>query len=239
MARGRMIKPEFWTSKRINSVSIEANLLFIALFNFCDDFGTIPNSNRLILGNCFPYRESVTEKHIEKWKAELITFGLITIIDCESRNLICVIKWEKHQTIMNRSKRNNIDNNKSTSEVIETIETLMSDKLDTNYPINNRKEKSDKGKGTSKKEKSPTKLSFGIEKKVKLSQDEYNRLSSDFGKAVVDKKILDLENYLNKGNKYESHNLALRTFFRRDNVEPVKDRKKKTYTTPEGEEIQI
>lgn len=140
MARGRMIKPELWTSKRINKVSLESNLLFIALLNFCDDFGTIQDSNRMILGNCFPYRENITEKMIEKWKSELVEVQLLAKIEYQGRNLLAVVKWEKHQTIMNRSKRNNIDNCMKNQDVILTIETLISKSLGANYPIDNRQE---------------------------------------------------------------------------------------------------
>lgn len=217
MARGRMIKPELWASRRINSVSLEANLLLIALFNFCDDFGLIPDSNRLILGNCFPFRESVSEKDIKKWKSELVKVGLLAEVQYETRKLLSVVKWEKHQTIMNRSKRNNIDNGMDNQEVIDTIEKLISNSLDTNYLIDKGKEKKDKGKVISEKVlASNKKLSFGLKGTIKLSQTEYDKLVADFSKSDLDSKILDMENYLNKGNKYKDHNLALRNWFRRD-----------------------
>ena len=183
MARSRMIKPEIWSSERINRVSLESNLLFIALLNFCDDFGLIPDSNRLILGNCFPFRESVSEKDVQKWKNELIKEGLLAKIQHENKNLIAVVKWEKHQTIMNRSKRNNIDNNKSIKEVIETIESLISVSLGSNYPIDNRQRTKDKGQKT-----------IDSEEITPLFEDKYSF-----------EKVWDL--YGKKGNKKTSEGL--------------------------------
>lgn len=42
MARIRTIKPEFWTDSKIVRLPFEARLLFIGIWNFCDDDGFIP-----------------------------------------------------------------------------------------------------------------------------------------------------------------------------------------------------
>ena len=44
MARIRSIKPQFWTSEQIADCSSNARLLFIGLWNFCDDCGVHPAS---------------------------------------------------------------------------------------------------------------------------------------------------------------------------------------------------
>ena len=36
MARNRMIKPEFWSSETLMSISRDARLTFIGIWNFCD-----------------------------------------------------------------------------------------------------------------------------------------------------------------------------------------------------------
>jgi hypothetical protein len=110
----------------------------------------------MILGNCFPFRENISEKDVEKWKKELTEAGLISKICYEGRNLIAVVKWEKHQTIMNRSKRNYINNSLSIQDVINTIEGLISLSLGTNYQIEKRKEKKEKEKHIEKKEEKQT-----------------------------------------------------------------------------------
>jgi len=218
MARGRMIKPELWTSKRINRVSLESNLLFIAILNFCDDFGTIQDSNRMILGNCFPYRENITEKMIEKWKSELVEVQLLAKIEYQGRNLLAVVKWEKHQTIMNRSKRNNIDNNLENQDVIDTIESLISVSLGTNYPIDNRQVTNDKGKETSDKgKKLESKSSFGVKGLVKMTDAEYQKLCDTYGKTETDNKVIDFEAFKDFP-KYKDHYLAINKWLRKDCV---------------------
>ena len=65
MARNRMIKPEFWASETLMRVSRDARLVFIATWNFCDDYGFCLNSNRSLLGDVFPLDEDVTEIKIK------------------------------------------------------------------------------------------------------------------------------------------------------------------------------
>jgi hypothetical protein len=211
-----MIKPELWTSRRINSVSLEANLLFIALLNFCDDFGVIPDSNRMILGNCFPFRNDVTEKNIDKWKFELIDIGLIAKIVQDHKQLLAIVKWEKHQTIMNRSKRNYIDNDLTIQQVIETIERLISISLGSNYPIDNRKETIEKRKETKTSGDKSPKQSFGVKGLVKLSETEYQKLVDTYGKQKTDDKIIDFEAFKDF-SKYKDHYLTVNKWLRKDN----------------------
>jgi len=42
MARIRTIKPEFWVSEQVGECSPNARLLFIGMWNFCDDRGVHP-----------------------------------------------------------------------------------------------------------------------------------------------------------------------------------------------------
>lgn len=138
MARNRTIKPEFWSSKALNSISIESNLFFISIWNFADDFGMILNNNRYLLGNCFPFREDVTEKHIDKWKKELIDKKLLTIFEHNGQSILFVTNWEEHQKVVNRSKRNMLGFYESDQEVINAIECLNSNSIDTMFPISNK-----------------------------------------------------------------------------------------------------
>lgn len=245
----RTVNERFWRDPKVLRLSSKDKLLFIYLITSADAHysGVYYCPLQMI-----QLETGLNEKDVSKG-VDTLSEGYMIEYD-KGSNEVFVINMAKFQVVSKQQIQGVVNHFKETVQS-QTLKASFIQKYDTlsipytipcQIPIDTTETETERETETeteikpkSKKEKSPTKLSFGIEKKVKLSQDEYNRLSSDFGKAVVDKKILDLENYLNKGNKYESHNLALRTFFRRDNVEPVKDRKKKTYTTPEGEEIQI
>ena len=132
MSRNRNIKPEFCKSKTLNSISLESNLFFIMMWMHCDDFGTILNSNRFLIGQCFPLRESVTEKNIEKWKQELIDQKLIIPVHYNNQDILIMRSWEEHQKVPNISKRNNIDMNIEIPEIKAKIQELISDYLGSN-----------------------------------------------------------------------------------------------------------
>ncbi len=54
MSRIRTVKPEFWTSEQVISCSPLSRLLFIGLWNFCDDNGVHPASYVRIKTEVFP-----------------------------------------------------------------------------------------------------------------------------------------------------------------------------------------
>lgn len=213
MARNRMIKPELWSSKRINRISLQSNLLFIALWNFCDDYGLLPNSNRLILGNCFPFRENVSEKDVEKWKKELVKVQLIFEFEYNGKSLISISNWEKHQIVPNRSRRNNLSNDLELHEILTTIESLRENKLESNESlISNKLEsnalKIERERERERKKEKEIKAPFGKNKTVFLSDDEYQKLVEEFNLLGTEERIQKLEDYmLSKGKlrEYKSH----------------------------------
>ncbi len=54
MARIRTIKPEFWTSEQVMECAPLARLLFIGLWNFCDDAGRMALSPKRIKAQILP-----------------------------------------------------------------------------------------------------------------------------------------------------------------------------------------
>jgi hypothetical protein len=135
MSRNRTIKPEFCKSKTLNSISLESNLFFILLWTHCDDFGTILNSNRYLIGQCFPERLTVSEKDIDKWKKELLDKKLLVEVEFNNNSLLVVRCWEEHQKVPNPSIRNNIDMNIKIDEIKAIIKTLITDKLESNESL--------------------------------------------------------------------------------------------------------
>lgn len=97
MARIRSIKPEFWTSEQILKCSASARLLFIGLWNFCDDFGRHPFSARQVKAEVFP-SDSLSEKTVMKLLQELSSNGLISIYRAGNKDYFYVTGWH-HQRI--------------------------------------------------------------------------------------------------------------------------------------------
>lgn len=98
MARIRTVKPEIWTSEQFVECSTNARLLFIGLWNFCDDGGVHPASQKRVKMEVFP-NDSFTDKTILSLLKELKNQKLIFEYKAESMLYWYVTGWEKHQRI--------------------------------------------------------------------------------------------------------------------------------------------
>ncbi|UVL02086.1 DnaT-like ssDNA-binding domain-containing protein [Pseudomonas sp. B21-047] len=97
MARIRTIKPEFWTSEQVMECSAMARLLFIGIWNFCDDAGNHPMSPKTIKALVFP-GDDITSLTVEGLLTELVTNRLITLYEAASKQYLHVNGWH-HQKI--------------------------------------------------------------------------------------------------------------------------------------------
>ena len=97
MARIRTVKPEFWTSEQIVECSPTARLLFIGLWNFCDDAGRHPASVKRAKMEVFP-ADPFTYDDIDGWISELCNAGLIQQYEAQGKVYWQVTGWH-HQKI--------------------------------------------------------------------------------------------------------------------------------------------
>ena len=97
MARIRTIKPEFWTSEQVVECSPTARLLFIGLWNFCDDAGNQPASAKTIKMQIFP-GDDIPLSSIDGLLQELVNNGLLSRYESEGRQYFHVTGWH-HQKI--------------------------------------------------------------------------------------------------------------------------------------------
>lgn len=97
MARIRTIKPEFWTSEQIMECSTTARLLFIGMWNFCDDAGRHPASSKTLKAEVFP-GDDITSDEVGVMLDELEANGLIERYEVAERQYFQVTGWH-HQKI--------------------------------------------------------------------------------------------------------------------------------------------
>jgi hypothetical protein len=97
MPRIRTTKPEFWVSEQVTSCSPLARLLFIGLWNFCDDGGVHPAEYRRLKSEVFP-SDNFTIDEMKILIKELITAGLLYEYVVESKSYWIVTGW-RHQLI--------------------------------------------------------------------------------------------------------------------------------------------
>ncbi len=97
MARIRTIKPEFWTSEQVVECPPMARLLFIGMWNFCDDQGVHPASVKRIKMEVFP-GDDITSQDVTGLIERLKSVGLIVEYEVENRVYWAVTGWN-HQRI--------------------------------------------------------------------------------------------------------------------------------------------
>jgi len=97
MARIRSIKPEFWSSEQVMECSPIARLLFIGLWNFCDDAGRHPLATKQIKALIFP-GDDISTSNVRELIDELSANGLLELYQIEDKEYFQVTGWQ-HQKI--------------------------------------------------------------------------------------------------------------------------------------------
>jgi len=106
MARNRMIKPEFWDDEKLSTVSRDARLIYIGLWNFSDDYGVVKGSASWILTRLFPYELSLLDE-LKNWLKELETIHRIIPFQNSNELYYFMPKFLEHQKINRPSKQRN------------------------------------------------------------------------------------------------------------------------------------
>lgn len=98
MARIRSIKPEFWSSEQVMECSPMARLLFIGLWNFCDDGGNHVASAKTVKAEIFP-GDDISSTDVQGMLDELTSNSLIAFYTNGDKQYLHVTGWKKHQKI--------------------------------------------------------------------------------------------------------------------------------------------
>ena len=104
MARGRVIDRKLMASRKVNSVSLGAECLYVRIIILTDDFGRYYADPRILKAHAFPMR-SATERSILKWLEELVDIGLIRTYSDHDEDYLEVVKFEDFQTFRADRKR--------------------------------------------------------------------------------------------------------------------------------------
>jgi hypothetical protein len=97
MARIRSIKPDFWASEQVMDCSTTARLLFIGLWNFCDDDGNHSLNLKTIKAEIFP-GDDIELDTVRRLLVELSENSLIVFYTFENKDFLHVTGWH-HQKI--------------------------------------------------------------------------------------------------------------------------------------------
>jgi len=94
--RIRTIKPEFWQSESLASVSRDARLVAIALLNYADDTGVFLANGRVFKGALFPFDDDL---NVFDAFSELSRIGFVGFAEHSGKILGKVLNFLAHQRI--------------------------------------------------------------------------------------------------------------------------------------------
>jgi hypothetical protein len=97
MARIRSIKPEFWRSPSTAKASPLARLLYIAMWNWADDYGVAEWTPRELLGFVFPNDGDIKNAELQSLCTEVATCFNTEFYLINGRRYYCIPTWDDHQ----------------------------------------------------------------------------------------------------------------------------------------------
>lgn len=98
MARNRMIKVEFWVDEKLGTVSRDARLLFICMWNMADDSGNLLYSAQRLRVQAFPY-DNLDNDVVTSWVDELVEIGVVAPYSVNGKDFLAIPKFGDHQKI--------------------------------------------------------------------------------------------------------------------------------------------
>ena len=109
MPRIRAIKPEFWDSPSVAKAGPWARLLFIAMWNWADDFGRGTANLKELEGFAFPNDDHFTDRsgntvHFRDVVAEVSECFDVAFYSVDGRQFYEIPTWDKHQRNERRAK---------------------------------------------------------------------------------------------------------------------------------------
>jgi hypothetical protein len=99
MPRIRTVKPAYPKNRKVRSVSRDARLLNIHLWNLADDEGRLQELPQWIIGEVFPTDEDVTPVVLREWLGSLHDADLIVRYEVDGERYIACQNFTEHQVI--------------------------------------------------------------------------------------------------------------------------------------------
>jgi hypothetical protein len=97
-SRTRGLKPEFFRSRSLAKVSIEAMVTFAGLWTEADDAGNGMADSELLKGALWPKRPEVQAADVEVHLLDLERTGHIVLYEIDGERYFSVVQWAKHQS---------------------------------------------------------------------------------------------------------------------------------------------
>ena len=98
----RIIKESIARSEKISGLTDFQFRLWVHLITYVDDFGRGDARAAIIKGACFPFRDRLANKDIEKGIAELADAGCVGLYKVDGKPYLYLPNWDEHQRMRNK-----------------------------------------------------------------------------------------------------------------------------------------
>ena len=95
----RIIKDSIMKSEKLSELTDFQFRLWVHLITYVDDYGRGDARPAIIRGSCFPLRDRMTNKDIEKGLADLAGAGCVGLYKVDGKPYLYFPNWEKHQRV--------------------------------------------------------------------------------------------------------------------------------------------
>lgn len=172
MPRIRSIKPEHWGDRELPNISLQAQLLWIGMWNFSDDKGVIENNPVKIKSDVFPRRTDIRQKQILLWLDQLVKARYIVPFEFDN------VSYYLHRTFDIHQRIDKPQPSKIPDEVIkDTLDRFYSENVPgTVLSVLDRKVKESNGVDVAP---APPVLKKIIEKKKEVGKPESQQVSKE------------------------------------------------------------
>lgn len=200
MARIRTIKPKFWDDTKLATVSRDARLTYIGMWNFSDDLGVIISKTVWLKSKIFPH-DTINLVKFESWLRELEKVGVIILFSTSGKGsggekFYYLPNLTKHQVI-NRPNYEDLFVEK------EKLENFLKDSLINHGIITDHSSQGEEGKGKERKggEWRAEKHFFSESEIFKKENFEEKLIGTQYEQANVDWYHEQIKNWADSKNE--------------------------------------
>ncbi|MFT3952101.1 MAG: phage replisome organizer N-terminal domain-containing protein [Oscillospiraceae bacterium] len=210
----------------------EADSIIVIWFKMLCLAGKQNNGGVFLMSERIPYTEKMLASIFRRNENTVILalktfeeFGMIEIIN----ETYTIPNWGKHQSLDRLEKAKAYDRDfmrgyrQKQKEIACKVDSKVDSKVYSKAYVStldkNRVDKirEEKESADEKKPRKPAFLKFGEYQHVKLTQEQYEKLCSDFGQASADDYIKRVDEYCQgNGKHYNDYNLTVRNWIRKD-----------------------
>src|SRR5574343_1061413 len=117
----RIIKESICTSKDINRLSAEEEVLWYRIIVNCDDHGYLDAEPAILRAKTFPRRiDTVTDELIVSWLQSLARLDMVRVFEKDGGFYLCLPAWTTHQQV--RAKRSKYPQIDDTCRILQASE---------------------------------------------------------------------------------------------------------------------